>query len=468
MKYLKIENPGIAPMECFTLLGCSTSQGNAAAIGQYGTGVKHAINMFLHLGSKFYIYCGSQCLDFFTETKEITDGIDTINVDVVNVKVSQSGKSTKTMNLGWTLNFGRLDWTQVSMACREFVSNAIDRCVKENKMKELDICIVEENQIRAKNGTTRIFLPLYETVEQFYRELHKRFICLKPNTPVGVMDKTFRNLNGSGAMVYRKGVLVKETRGEASLFDYNIPDLFIDECRNSNDFDISISVTKNLFLNSTLEQKRKLLFQTFNTEAIPAWEQTLSSSVWSYVTSELTLEQIDKARQEWKKAWEIIPSELLLTDSQINPSILSRKNLTAVVSKCPLWYRIWKEIGMPVADNVLNVDEKKGIVFSEPNDSTLQCLDTVWDFILTKLPYIRGTDKPNVVIFEQLDETRLGYYVPGSSTIHIAKQMEVEGNGTNRSLKSVILEECLHYATGYDDFTRELQNLLFNLIAENI
>ena len=33
--------------------------------------------------------------------------------------------------MGWCLDFGAIDWTDLSMALREFVANAIDRTVRE-------------------------------------------------------------------------------------------------------------------------------------------------------------------------------------------------------------------------------------------------------------------------------------------------------------------------------------------------
>ena len=45
--FLRIQNPGVAPVEGFTLLGVSTTRdcGVEGAIGQFGSGNKHAINV---------------------------------------------------------------------------------------------------------------------------------------------------------------------------------------------------------------------------------------------------------------------------------------------------------------------------------------------------------------------------------------------------------------------------------------
>ena len=52
--FLLVQNPGVAPVEGFTLLGVSTTRdcGVEGAIGQFGSGNKHAINVLLRAGLK--------------------------------------------------------------------------------------------------------------------------------------------------------------------------------------------------------------------------------------------------------------------------------------------------------------------------------------------------------------------------------------------------------------------------------
>ena len=66
--YLLIQNPGIAPVEGYTLLGVSTTRncGVAGTIGQFGSGAKHAINTLLRAGLRLLIYCGKTRLEFTT------------------------------------------------------------------------------------------------------------------------------------------------------------------------------------------------------------------------------------------------------------------------------------------------------------------------------------------------------------------------------------------------------------------
>jgi hypothetical protein len=184
MSFLMIENPGVAPAEAFTLLGASTSRysKNANVIGQFGSGAKHAISLLMRLGYNPQVFCGKWKLKFFTEDRPVDDGIDRRTFRQVCVEFSgvdpETNRPTKrTENLGWVLEYGESDWTDINMALREFVANAFDRCEKEfNNHKGVNICFVDDNQVRAKDGTTRVFVEKTGPVERFVETLHKRFL----------------------------------------------------------------------------------------------------------------------------------------------------------------------------------------------------------------------------------------------------------------------------------------------------
>jgi hypothetical protein len=128
MSQLLIQNKGEAPVEAFTLLGASLSRSNDGLIGQFGSGAKLAITTLLRLGRKVTVYCGLTRMEFKTKTITINDGIE--EQQKRQVYVQFGGTSKKKLDLGWVLDFGAIDWKDVDMAYREFVSNAIDRTIK--------------------------------------------------------------------------------------------------------------------------------------------------------------------------------------------------------------------------------------------------------------------------------------------------------------------------------------------------
>ena len=79
--YLKIENPGVAPVEAFTLMGASFSRTstNSATIGKFGTGNKQGIGVLLRNHLQPVIYAGSLKLEFSTRVQKSNNGLRTQN-----------------------------------------------------------------------------------------------------------------------------------------------------------------------------------------------------------------------------------------------------------------------------------------------------------------------------------------------------------------------------------------------------
>ena len=84
---------------------------------------------------------------------------------------------SSTEDLGFVLDYGKQDWNEVALALREFVSNAIDRSIREvGDWSTVKIEIVNEVQVRAKSGYTSVFVPLNAEVLDFYNNLGKWFL----------------------------------------------------------------------------------------------------------------------------------------------------------------------------------------------------------------------------------------------------------------------------------------------------
>jgi len=182
--FLCIQNPGVAPVEGFTLLGVSTTRdcGVEGTIGQFGSGNKHAINVLLRAGLKVIVYCGKTRLDFQTRDEEVDDGI--VRKPIKRVVCKLGGTSTRTIDLGWVLDFGAIDWTDLGMALREFISNAVDRTIREENGAfipamldgRLAVAPVCDEKAKAKDGYTRVYVEINDGVQRYYDELPKRFL----------------------------------------------------------------------------------------------------------------------------------------------------------------------------------------------------------------------------------------------------------------------------------------------------
>lgn len=460
MQYLKIENIGVAPTECFTMLGVSTSRysQNNNVIGMFGSGSKHAVNMFLRNDLKFYIYCSNVCLDFFTKDKYVNDGISENKFDQVCCRITGKTADDKTINrtedLGWTLQNGQLDWVDLSMACREYVSNALDRCMRQTEShKQVVVEIVEENQVRAKKDYTRIFLPFVEDVVTFYYTLSKRFLQFGENynNKLNCLEKTNRNIkytNGS-PVIYRKGVYVREIKSNVpSVFDYNFgTELEIDESRNAGDYVCREVMCKALD----------------NCDKVKLLNAILSGDVYEKHLSHYDLQIHCENKESWVKTWNVCCSPIHVLSSGLMDDLLRSKGLIPV-NVGESWYNFLKNCGVPVERNFLNVDEVEGREILPLTPATETCLHKVWEF-LENNNYTMGYSKPECKIFRKIQNgpKTLGFYK--DNVVYINKDI---ADGFSINLLQTMLEEVTHHVTQANDMSRELQEFLFRIIAEKL
>jgi hypothetical protein len=229
--YLKIENVGVCPPEGFTVLGVSLADtsNREGVIGQFGSGNKHGIAVLLRNELNPVVFAGSLKLEFGTKPQTVGDGLAEKEFARVVVKYGGTDADgvhrSSTEDLGFVLDYGKQDWNEVSLALREFVSNAIDRSIRERgDWSGVKIEIVDEAQVRAKKDHTRVFVPMNADVLRFYNDLGKWFLHFSEPESLSkaILPKRNRNLGDrKAAVIYRRGVRVREFESSdtESLFD---------------------------------------------------------------------------------------------------------------------------------------------------------------------------------------------------------------------------------------------------------
>ncbi len=182
--YLKIENVGVCPPEGFTVLGVSLADTstNEGVIGTFGSGSKHGVAVCLRNNLPPIVFAGTLKMEFSTRPQTVSDNQASKEFGRVVVKFGGTDQTTgtsrsRTEDLGFVLDYGKHDWQEVNLALREFVSNAIDRSIREKgDWSGVKIEIVEESQVRAKKDHTRVFIPLSPDILEFYNNLGKWFL----------------------------------------------------------------------------------------------------------------------------------------------------------------------------------------------------------------------------------------------------------------------------------------------------
>ncbi len=473
MNYLLIQNRGVAPVEGYTLLGMSTTSdcGVQGTIGQFGTGAKQAVNVLLRAGLKFWIYCGKTRLEFFTREEVIDDGL--VEKTVRKVMCRLGGTSSKLIDCGWCLDFGVIDWNETAMALREFVSNAIDRTIRQRgdfiePMKDGNLAVITQtdDQRQAKAGYTRIYVELSSEVQRFFGELPKRFLHFSDDPSQvgrGLLPKAKRNLGDSLVpMVYREGVLVREMQDtrRPSLFDYNFKanELSIDECRNSSEY-------------ATRGECARLLRRTDSNALAVVYkslidgEETFESNLDQHYLCPSWDHPSDVEKKNWQAGWlKAAQNGVLCTEEDTQAAeIVRRKGYAAKTVRSSSWVETAERFGVATAGAVLSASEQRGREMVPASHAAIEAIDTVWGW-LESLGMTQSKSKPLVGCYREIMNAESE--VHGYQDEGVVYLREDISDVVSKYTLKVAFEEVCHYITGATDQSRDFQNFLIDAFVE--
>lgn len=463
-----IQNPGVCPPEGFTVLGLSTAADatESGVIGKFGSGTKHSVNLCLRNNLNLAVFCGGLKLEFFAKPETMRDGL--VDKEYGKVHCRQTGQYegkqvNRTLDLGFAQEYGVHDWTDISMALREFVSNAIDRTIREEgdfndalKAGRLKVATVAANQVRAKCGYTRVFVPFSSDVRRFYVELTQRFLHFHEPELLGqtILPKMGRNIDGQGPMVYRCGVLVREAGGAPSAFDYNFgdADLTIDEARNVNDYVIRWSVSRAL-KRATVEHLKVLM-------------RHIGDEIWEHQLPEhdLVLAEGEPERERWVQAWRNVHGDAVLVTDEYLREFVARKGYRPIVVKRTGLTEAAIQNGVPSQRSVLGEFELNRMEILTPTQDVVQAVDRVWSW-MERCGMTKGKAKPSVKCIRchmDAGSVKMGQYLDG--VVYINE--DVCNEGVDKALLQVALEECVHHVTGSTDMSRDFQDFLCKFVVE--
>ena len=472
--FLKIENIGTAPAEGFTVLGVSLADtsNNRGVIGQFGSGNKHSVAVLLRHALSPVVFAGPLKMEFFTKPQTVSDTQATKEFARVGVKyggtdpITGSSRSS-TEDLGFVLDYGKQDWDEVSLALREFVSNAIDRSIREvGDWSGVKIEIVDESKVRARSGYTRVFIPMNADVLQFFNDLGKWFLHFSEPESLdkAILPKKNRNLGDrKAAVIYRRGVRVREFESSdtESLFDYNLDDLTLDEARKASDWDVRHHCGRALA--GADKEILAILFDRLINSTTPAWE-------FSFDTYSLSSHS-DDSEQNWKDAFEQVAGDNAVLTGEGTADQLNRKGYTPV--KAPEGIvAAASRFGVKNASSVLSADELSGREITDPSPDSTYAVEFIWK-VIESHGLTNGKEKPPVKGFTSILDagTMLnGYHRDGIVYLNedlggAASEFGGREALSDRLLK-VALEEVAHYITNATDNSRDFQDYLLDLAVK--
>ena len=466
MNYLMIENPGVADPASFTLLGASTKRGTDA-IGKFGTGNKHSVTTLLRHGLSPVVFCGNLRMEFGTKPIKVSGSPFNQVVVKYGGKDSVGKNRSSTEVLSMTMEHGEEDWDNTDMALREFVSNALDEVSKlttpTNWKEFIKIEIVNESHVRACAGTTRVFVPMTTEIFRFYENIGKWFLHFSEPELLNetILPKRGRNLSGNqNAVVYRRGVRVREFKSTdtPSLFDYNINEIKIDECRNVDDWTVKYHAAYAI-----AQAKKPILvrlWQSFSEEN-SYWEHGFDSYALSSHSHN------EDSRNAWRESFELVCNKdaVVATIASAN-RIRSKGRNVCVVPE--IYVRSAEMYGVPSSNTILNEDERSGREILEATSDARLAVNRIWKLIEDH-KMTNGCKKPDVKTFIQTMESGMtvkGFY--REDTVYINRNMAGDSNIYNwmdlpQDLLVTALEEVAHHVTKATDMSRDFQEYLLGI-----
>lgn len=462
MKYWKIENPGVADFNALTLFGGTTKRESedSRIIGTFGSGSKQAVCLLIRNGIFPVIFAGKLKMEYKTK------GIRINQVNHQQLFVQLKGKENdQTVNreedLKCTLAFGSQDWNDINMALREYVSNSIDALYESsNDYHDLKIEMVDENQVRAKEGTTRVFIPATEEINKYFVNIGDYFLHLGEEKYLNseVINKDERKEKTVSAKLYRRGVLVRSVKAienTPALFDYNLNNLKLDDSRNFSEYGALSEIAR--CLSRSKEDVLVVYFKSF-LSGINYLEHNLDS----YYLSSCYGFESNHREENWQNAWKKVFGSLgiaCVTDN--NAAMVNAKGYKAV--KMPQRVvDVCKKFGIKTDVDVLNDFEKNDLYLEDPTDDIVKIGDCIWQYLENKgrtekkckpkyKCFVKGMDCSSIV---------WGFY--RDNIVAINKDI---ANGINVNLISTVLEEIIHHITGSFDCTRDFQTAAFDVAA---
>lgn len=359
--------------------------------------------------------------------------------------------------MGFDVGFGEVDWHDVGMAMREFISNALDACTTQGMpASEVRVELVEDNQVRAKEGVTRVYIQATPPIRAYLKDLHKHFLVFdaKFDKKVAILPKAEP---GGDVRIYRKGVLVGEF-DSPSLFDYNLNDIPLKETRVIGHSDAREACAKALKRAPApfIAEYMKALV-----EGRGCWETTEIDDY--YLQGKSWEDGYEQVVEEWTEAAGQVLGERQVACTTDHEVEMVRKKGYEPVLVNPEQGRVLASFQTRVAADVLNSVERKGReTFILSLDQEERCIK-IWRR-LEDLGVTNGLEAPPFEGFRDVMDANtntLGYYDFERGVVGISKDVI----DADFLLTKVVIEECGHFVTKSGDCTRDLQDWMCRVAA---
>lgn len=277
--YIKISSKGEIEKDSFLIMGGSTKRGNEKSIGRFGSGLKYAIATLLGKGNDFSVFSGRDPIEFTTQTKDFRG--EMFNMIFVD------GKETN-----FSTGMGP-DWSCYD-AIRDIYANAVDE--KLIQFKTTDI-------MSPMSGETHFYIKVTPEVEEMIENIENYFSFFRNDD---ILENNGNKIYKSAGhlIVYKQGFKVYEDEDQKSLFNYDFPQIEINETRELKyEYDLKREVRNLILQYPNKEVAEKII------EHADSIGEDGKSEMWEF---NIDWDTFRNPSEEWEEYFEgktLMPSE---------------------------------------------------------------------------------------------------------------------------------------------------------------
>lgn len=457
MPILMIRNAvkAVPSVELMRLLGASSSRGSDNLIGQFGSGFLYSLAVLArhNLLESLKVCLGTDVYTFSRKTHAVTDSAG-VQADRFEIVMRKQGGAT--IPLGIDVQFGAMDWTCATMAIRELVSNAIDgaRSFDSTTKSVVIESLPESTSTRAKAGVITIYVRTTPEIDRYITDIKKTFLCLNADY-AGV--QVFHNVDGGGARIYRKGVLVG-TFGDRSLFHYDLASVKLKESRNVDSYEAEQQAVRAIMTGTDEDVMQQYLTKAvLSRNESPYWETNFN--LWT--TRHYAHHGAPESKAAWKAAVHAAVGNAVICEVESVERVVAAKGRQTIRASGDVADAL-KAGGLEDSSTILDRHELLGHDITPANANVLTVFKRVWamcvDYGVTM-----SKPMPGCYCFRQNTASeggRLGYYE--DSAVYIRTDIQ---DDQGIMLLQTMIEEVSHHITGASDMTRDFQDFAFRLAA---
>jgi hypothetical protein len=454
---LMVENRGIVGTDLLTVVGASTSRGESSMIGQFGTGQKFSIALFLRHSLDVKLTIGKDVFEFGIDERTSQD-VRGRTASIREVIMKQvGGSSRKTKPGGFDVSFGEVDWTETSMGIREVISNACDASMAlQGDYKGVRIELVEDPQKFARDGYTRVWIQADSEVRKYVANLDRHFPILQKGG-FDIHTTIIPKQTPDTLRVYRKGVLVGQFDEYRSLNDYNLNTLELRESRTISESSATYAIARAIkradpahlapILEAIAEHRDVFEVTEINHDymARDSWDSA----------SDTTL------ADNWSKATKAAFGSKVICKNSHEAEQVERKGFDAAIVSEEIQKVLRSHNVCTLAEQVLDHFEVNGREKIELTTELKQRAVALWE-TLEHLGVTKDKDMPVIEGYNDVMDaggTMLGYYDRATQRIGVNS----DTFDSPLAFTQTLLEEFSHHITQSGDCTRDLQDIAFKI-----